>query len=52
MSTTLTGVIIGVIVVAIVAVVFFWYQFWRVRESFKHIDYSKLRNWDNDDWSG
>lgn len=44
--------IIVIVAVALVLlwVLFFWYQNRRARESFRHIDYSKLNDLDHDDW--
>lgn len=42
-------VVIAVIVIA-VWIFYVWYQNRRARESFKHIDHSKLNDLDNDGW--
>ncbi|WP_162622781.1 hypothetical protein [Salinisphaera orenii] len=51
MSASLIGVIVGLTAVVVVAVAFFGYQFWRARQIHKYIDYSKLRDWDDDQWN-
>ncbi|AWN15491.1 hypothetical protein [Salinisphaera sp. LB1] len=44
-------IVIGVAVaIAIVAIVFFWYQNQRARVSMRRVDRSKLRNLDEDGW--
>lgn len=44
-------VVIGVaVVIAIVAVVFFWYQNQRAKASLRQVDRSKLKNLDDDGW--
>lgn len=48
--STLWIVALVALVIAVLGVIFFWYQFRRARESFKHIDHSKIRNWDDDGW--
>ncbi|MDA3920781.1 MAG: hypothetical protein PF501_08910 [Salinisphaera sp.] len=48
--STIWIVIIVAVVVLIIAVLFFWYQNLRARESFRHIDYSKLKDLDKDGW--
>ncbi|GEM_PF-2334396 len=51
MAPTWVWVIVGLGIAGLIALVFFWYEFRRARESFKHIDYSKLRDWDKDEWN-
>lgn len=44
-------IIIAVAIAFVLLWVFYvWYQNRRARESFKHIDYSKLKDWDEDGW--
>lgn len=48
--TTFWTVIAVVVVLAIVAIVFFWYQNQRAKRSMSHVDRSKLNNLDDDGW--
>lgn len=49
MSTFWTVIVIAV-VIAVIAVVFFWYQNRRAVEANRHIDHSKLKDLDKDGW--
>lgn len=48
--TTFWAVIAAVVVIAIVALAFFWYQNQRAKASMRHVDRSKLKNLDDDGW--
>lgn len=48
--TTFWTVIGVVVVIAIVASLFFWYQNQRAKTSMRHVDRSKLKNLDDDGW--
>ncbi|WP_423822256.1 hypothetical protein V5738_18190 [Salinisphaera sp. SPP-AMP-43] len=44
-------IVIGIaVLIAALAVFFIWYQNRRSRESFSHIDHSKLNDLDQDGW--